>query len=338
MLLTSLSEAALDGVVRDGAVAFAGSKIFVDRELLDAAKTSENRPDRKNLDEVLASGRLYSPEAGVDLLPGVRFTIPHTRSAAPSRVKIRCGDQTLVVLGLIVSKGRELSPDAVAALVTPGQQAPTGVTLSPSRRAEQIGWSLQGGGWIIEDDYLSELHPTEVAQVVPLSQKLRHRDLDGRARGRLEKGRHVREAMRHPLRCHYEAEAEAAAHRPAEAADVNDLGGALLGGERRRSAARKLKCLYRERREGLQRRLAHLWSAEAMAGLALSLFLPDDVDDLALATAAAELGLAPMPLSPWYAGMAKKRGLLLSVTNLTEEVMPEASRRLADLVASTTRP
>ena len=114
VLLTSLSEAALDGVVQDGAVAYSGSRIFVDRELLEKAKTSDDRSDRRNLDRVLASGRLYTPEANVDVLPGVRFTIPHTRSPAPSRVKIRCGDQTLVVLdgSELASSGFDRMPAA----------------------------------------------------------------------------------------------------------------------------------------------------------------------------------------------------------------------------------
>ncbi len=59
--------------------------------------------------------------------------------------------------GLVVAAGRELAPNALAALVTSGQQAPTGVILSPARRAELVDWSIAGPRWIIEDDYLSEL-------------------------------------------------------------------------------------------------------------------------------------------------------------------------------------
>jgi GntR family transcriptional regulator/MocR family aminotransferase len=60
--------------------------------------------------------------------------------------------------GLSVRQGRELAPHAAFAVVTPGQQAPTGVTLSPQRRAELLRWSNESGGWIVEDDYLAELH------------------------------------------------------------------------------------------------------------------------------------------------------------------------------------
>lgn len=60
--------------------------------------------------------------------------------------------------GLDVELGHTIAPAAALALVTPGQQAPTGVSLSPERRRALIDWARQNNSWIIEDDYLAELH------------------------------------------------------------------------------------------------------------------------------------------------------------------------------------
>ncbi|MEL6891701.1 MAG: PLP-dependent aminotransferase family protein [Actinomycetota bacterium] len=46
--------------------------------------------------------------------------------------------------------------DVGAVVVTPAHQYPTGVTMSPERRAELIAWSRRNDAWIIEDDYDGE--------------------------------------------------------------------------------------------------------------------------------------------------------------------------------------
>src|SRR5690242_16313052 len=48
--------------------------------------------------------------------------------------------------GLDVASGIEQAPDAALALVTPGQQAPLGATLSLGRRVELIAWAARAGG------------------------------------------------------------------------------------------------------------------------------------------------------------------------------------------------
>ena len=58
--------------------------------------------------------------------------------------------------GIDVDYGIRKEPDAAVVVVTPGQQAPLGVTLSLARRLRLLDWAAQEGKWIIEDDYLSE--------------------------------------------------------------------------------------------------------------------------------------------------------------------------------------
>ncbi|MBB3695264.1 hypothetical protein [Sphingomonas sp. BK580] len=106
ILLTSLSEAGLGDLLEGGTSAYGNSRIYADRGLLEAATVGAAGSDRTNLNALLASGRLYAPEANVDVLPGVRFTIPPHQSMV-SRVKIRCGEQSLIVLdgGEVASSG-----------------------------------------------------------------------------------------------------------------------------------------------------------------------------------------------------------------------------------------
>ena len=59
--------------------------------------------------------------------------------------------------GLIVAEGERRADDAAAVIVTAGQQAPLGMTLSAARRAALLAWADRRQAWIIEDDYLGEL-------------------------------------------------------------------------------------------------------------------------------------------------------------------------------------
>jgi GntR family transcriptional regulator/MocR family aminotransferase len=59
--------------------------------------------------------------------------------------------------GLDVAAGVQTAAGAALAVVTPGQQAPLGMTMSLPRRLALLAWARRSDAWIIEDDYLSEL-------------------------------------------------------------------------------------------------------------------------------------------------------------------------------------
>src|SRR6201987_5729343 len=59
--------------------------------------------------------------------------------------------------GLDIAAGVRTAAGATLAVVTPGQQAPLGMTMSLPRRLALIAWARRNDAWIIEDDYLSEL-------------------------------------------------------------------------------------------------------------------------------------------------------------------------------------
>lgn len=58
--------------------------------------------------------------------------------------------------GLDVAAGIERSRRARAAFVTPSHQFPLGVTMSASRRLQLLEWARRSASWIIEDDYDNE--------------------------------------------------------------------------------------------------------------------------------------------------------------------------------------
>jgi GntR family transcriptional regulator / MocR family aminotransferase len=62
--------------------------------------------------------------------------------------------------GIDLDYGLRHAPDAALVVVTAGQQAPLGPTLSLARRLQLLDWAAKQGVWVIEDDYLSELQLT----------------------------------------------------------------------------------------------------------------------------------------------------------------------------------
>jgi GntR family transcriptional regulator/MocR family aminotransferase len=53
--------------------------------------------------------------------------------------------------GIDVGYGLKHAPDAALAVVTPGQQAPLGATLSLARRSRLLEWAAQESAWVIEE-------------------------------------------------------------------------------------------------------------------------------------------------------------------------------------------
>ncbi len=59
--------------------------------------------------------------------------------------------------GLDLKAGLAKAPDAKGIYLTPSHQCPLGMMMSMRRRTEVLEWASRTGGWIIEDDYDSEL-------------------------------------------------------------------------------------------------------------------------------------------------------------------------------------
>jgi GntR family transcriptional regulator/MocR family aminotransferase len=236
--------------------------------------------------------------------------------------------------GLDVRRGRELAPGAALAVVTPGQQAPSGVTMAAYRRTELLRWANEAGAWIIEDDYLAELH------------------LSGRSASALASGPgadrviHIGTFSKTispmvgvgflvaplPLARRLVDVATWLSTPPNTALQLA-LAAFLREGHYLRHL-RRMRRLYDQRRHSLLDTLASLGIHGAVpAGLAVLLPLPGGFDDQALVASAQAAGLGPAPLSPWFAAATRSHsGLLLGVANVLERKIGQDCGRLLAMI------
>jgi GntR family transcriptional regulator/MocR family aminotransferase len=241
--------------------------------------------------------------------------------------------------GLIVERGRELAPRAALAVVTPGQQAPSGVALAEHRRQELLQWAASCGGWIVEDDYLAELH------------------LSGRSPNALASGDgadrviHVgtfSKTIAPMVGVGFVVAPLPLARRlidvatwlggPPNAALQLALSTFLSEGHYLRHL-RRMRRLYGQRRQCLLDTLARLGVETAVpAALSVMLPLPDGFDDQQLSLDARAVDLGPAPLSPWFAAASQPRsGLLLGVANVLERKIEQDCRRLLAMLGTPER-
>ena len=231
--------------------------------------------------------------------------------------------------GIIVERGVALAPDAAIAVVTPGQQAPTGVALSPRRRRALLDWAVREDAWIVEDDYLSELQLSGRA-----APAMAGSDPHGRVIHIGTFGKTISPALGlgfvvAPLSLAARFGEVAGYLAPAPNSTTQlALANFIADGHYLRHL-RHMKSLYRDRRDALLAHLGDDCGADASAGLAVLKRLPKGADDVALAARALDLGIAPVPLSIWSDDRANADpGLLLGVTNLCPRQLAKACNTL----------
>ena len=235
--------------------------------------------------------------------------------------------------GLDVVAGVRTAPQATLAVVTPGQQAPLGMTMSLQRRLALLDWARRSDAWIIEDDYLSELQLK--GRAAPALASLDHA-------GRVLHIGSFSKTISPVLRLGFIVVPPELGRRFGEfaaclapAAAVQRAVAEFLREGHYLRHLRRMKRLYAARRETLLRCLGEMASnsitVQATAGLAVVLLLPELASDVDIALRALEFGLAPGPLSPWYMQSPRQQGLLLGVTNLNERRLSADCRRLLEL-------
>jgi GntR family transcriptional regulator/MocR family aminotransferase len=237
--------------------------------------------------------------------------------------------------GLDIDAGVRSAPGAALVVVTPGQQAPLGMTMSLPRRLALLAWARRNDAWIIEDDYLSELQLK--GRAAPALASLDHG-------GRVLHIGSFSKTISPTLRLGFLVVPPELARRfgdlaaclaPAPAAPVQRAVAEFLreGGYLRH--LRRMKLLYAARRDALLRCLEEVASdsvkVQATAGMAVVTSLPEFASDVDVALRALQFGLAPAPLSPWYMQSPPQQGLLLCVTNLNERRLAADCRRLVEL-------
>jgi GntR family transcriptional regulator/MocR family aminotransferase len=206
------------------------------------------------------------------------------------------------------------------------------VTLSAQRRTELLRWATESLAWIIEDDYLAELH------------------LSGRSANALASGAgadrviHVGTFSKTispmvgigflvaplPLARRL-VDAATWLGAPPNAAVQLALAEFLREGHYLRHL-RRTRRLYSERRRCLLETLRRLGSGTAVpAALSVVVPLPDGFDDQSFTVEARAVGLGPTPLSPWFATRSHS-GLLLGVANVLERWIDRDCRRLLAMI------
>ncbi|WP_312590741.1 PLP-dependent aminotransferase family protein [Stenotrophomonas maltophilia] len=235
--------------------------------------------------------------------------------------------------GISVEQGLALSPDAAVAVVTPGQQAPLGVTLSLNRRMQLLNWARSNNAWVIEDDYLSELQLAGRAAPALGS-------LDGANRvihiGTFSKT--VSPAMRlgfvvAPTQVASAFANVAATLAPAPWPALQLAVAYFMREGHYLRHLRRIKRLYAAQRDALATELDDRGARWTSAGLAILLRLPEGSQDVRIAREAIAFGLAPSPLSTWYAdNRIAQQGLLLGVATAPERHLAKSCRRLFELI------
>jgi GntR family transcriptional regulator/MocR family aminotransferase len=237
--------------------------------------------------------------------------------------------------GLDVAAGVQAAAAATLAVVTPGQQAPLGMTMSLPRRLALLAWARRNDSWIIEDDYLSELQLQ--GRAAPALASLDH---GGRVLHIGSFSKTISPALRLgfmvvPPELSGRFAELAASLAPAPAAGTQHAVAAFLREGHYLRHLRRMKRLYAARREALLRCLGDMApgsiKVQATAGLAVVISLPRSASDVDVASRALAVGLAPRPISAWYMQPPRQQGLLLCVTNLHERRLPADCRRLLEL-------
>lgn len=235
--------------------------------------------------------------------------------------------------GIDVRHGELHAPDAAIALVTPGQQAPLGPTLSLARRVQLLEWAKRADAWIIEDDYLGELQLRRRA-----APALASLDRAGRVIHIGSFSKTISPTLRlgfvvvpAALVPQFDEVVACLATAPGPAVQMATAEFMRDGHYMRH--LRRMKRIYAGRSNALLAALEAKGLEVYPSGLAVVVRLADGVDDRAIAREAYAYGLAPAPLSRWYCTESTQRsGLLLGVATTIERQLPNACDRLHHLI------
>jgi GntR family transcriptional regulator/MocR family aminotransferase len=231
--------------------------------------------------------------------------------------------------GIDVEHGIKTAPDAALVVVTPGQQAPLGPTLSLTRRLRLLDWAAQAGAWIIEDDYLSELQLE--GRAAPALASL---DRAGRVLHLGTFSKTISPSLRlgflvaPPVLAPRLAEVAACLAPPPGPALQQATAEFMREGHYMRHL-RRTKRHAAAQRDALLQCLRGNVEPIRISGLSALMQLPDEVSDVAVAREMQKVGLAPTALSVWYGSASTaKPGLVLGIATAPVKQMAGACNRL----------
>lgn len=237
--------------------------------------------------------------------------------------------------GIDVEYGLRHHADAKLVVLTPGQQAPLGTTLSLERRLRLLDWAAANGVWVIEDDYLGELQL--VGGAAPALASL---DRDGRVFHIGSFSKTISPKLRLgfivvPVDQASRFADVAACLAPAPGPAVQLATAEFMREGHYMRHLRRTRRVYTARRQALMAYLQEIAGPDRVAstGLAVLLKLPAGTSDMTVVREASAFGMAPSPLSTWYSSPAKAQsGLLLGVATSPAHGLESTCDRLFNIV------
>jgi len=239
--------------------------------------------------------------------------------------------------GLDVERGRMLAPHAAAAFVTPSHQYPLGMPMSLRRRTALLEWAREGGAWIVEDDYDSEMryagHPFPSMQGLEPDRVVYLGTFSKVLFPSLRLGYAIVPADLVPPF----VGARILLDRHPPTADQHVLA-AFIGEGHLDRHIRRLRGIYADQRtlvvevfeRFLPTALGHVQPSDQ--GMHMVVWLRDDIDDTSVATAAVAHGVSVRAVSPMYAPGTERPGLLLGFGGYRADAIESAARRLAKVI------
>jgi GntR family transcriptional regulator / MocR family aminotransferase len=227
---------------------------------------------------------------------------------------------------------------ARAVLVTPAHQYPTGVVLSPRRRAALVAWATEVDGLVLEDDYDAEFRydrdPVGCLQALCPQRVV----LLGSVSKALAPGLRLGWLVAPPPLARTVRAARAASDLGSPVLDQYTLAQLIATGAYDRQL-RLLRRRYRARRDALTAALGR-WLPGAVvhgvsAGIGLYVELPPGADEVAVVEAAAERGVAVDGIAPMRIAGGGPPALVLGFARLPEHRIVEAIRLLAEATPTT---
>jgi GntR family transcriptional regulator/MocR family aminotransferase len=254
-------------------------------------------------------------------------TLALLEAAGAVRVPVPVDHEGIVVAALRRTPAR-------AVLVTPAHQYPTGVVLSPRRRAELVAWAAEVDGLVLEDDYDAEFRydrdPVGCLQGLCPQRVV----LLGSVSKSLAPGLRLGWLVAPPPLAAAVAAARATSDLGSPVIDQLALAQLIAAGAYDRQL-RLLRRRYRARRDALTGALAR-WLPGAVvhgvsAGIGLYVELPPGLDEAAVVEAAAEGGVAVEGVAPMRIAAPGPPALVLGFARLPEDRLAEAVRLLAEV-------
>jgi len=233
--------------------------------------------------------------------------------------------------GFSLATAERREANARLAHVTPSHQFPLGPTMGLVRRLELLDWAFNSSTWILEDDYDSEFRysgpPLTALQGLDTKDRVIYTGTFSKVLfPALRLGYMVvPEGLVDAFRA-----AHALANRHSASVDQAVLADFLSEGHFARHL-RRVRAAYAERQECMVDRLhAHLPDVLEVspdpAGMHLVAWLPDGVDDVAVAEACAEAGVSTPPLSYYSLEPPKRGALMLGYTGISVTQLKVAVR------------